>query len=346
MADAGLSAGARHPARAADGAAAQPRRRAADGFRRLAAVTAGLALALVAVGGAVRATDSGLACPDWPRCFGQWVPPAGVQTWLEHSHRLLAGVVGLLVLTLAVWAVAALRRHAALVWAAVAALVLVTAQAGLGALVVLNLLRAELVTAHLGLAMIVVACLLGLAHARAEPPGRRLDDSSAGAAAPARAVAWAALAVGLLCLVQILVGGQVTGVAAGLVYTDFPLMDGTLVPAVSDAREALHVTHRLLAFVLAAGVVWLWAFTRRRLPAAHPARRPLVRLGAGAVALVALQIALGALNLWSRTAAPVVIAHLAVASWLWAVLVVMWLRARSAAGRPALATAWSGEEPQ
>jgi heme a synthase len=127
-----------------------------DAFRRFAAATLVATLALIALGGAVRATDSGLACPDWPRCYGLWIPPADLNIWLEHSHRLLAGLVGLMIAALLVWALARHRRREVLV-PVVAAAVLVNVQAALGAIVVLRLLQAELVTAHLGMAMVVVA---------------------------------------------------------------------------------------------------------------------------------------------------------------------------------------------
>ncbi|HEY8338396.1 MAG TPA: COX15/CtaA family protein, partial [Egibacteraceae bacterium] len=191
-------------------------------FRRLAVVTTAATFLLVAVGGAVRATDSGLACPDWPFCYGKLIPrqadipPETGYTlwnvWLEHSHRLLASVVGLLVLALAVWAVARFRDRRDLLWPAVVAFVVVCLQGALGAFVVLEQLLAELVTAHLGTAMLLVGLLLWLSVA-AGPAAQRVGG------ARDRRFAWGATAVAALAYLQILIGGHVTGIGAGLVWT-------------------------------------------------------------------------------------------------------------------------------
>lgn len=288
-----------------------------NGFQRLAVVTTGLSLVLVAVGGAVRATDSGLACPDWPRCFGQWIPPADLHMWLEHSHRLVAGVVGIAIGVLAVWALLRYRHRPAVLWPALAALVLVVVQAALGAVVVLRLLQAELVTAHLGMAMVVVGCLVGLSvaagdgeRAAAPPPGVRVR-------------AWAGAAVAALCFAQILVGGHVTGIGAGLVYTDFPLMGGAVLPAVATEQEAFHAAHRLLAYALAGGAgALLYVTARARRAVAVPDGGWLARLPAVVLALVVGQVGLGVANLMTATSALTVIPHLAVASWIWTLLVL------------------------
>src|ERR687891_1156857 len=61
-------------------------------FAKLAPAAAVATFVLIAIGGLVRATDSGLACPDWPLCLGHWLPPAELRPWIEHSHRLVAAV--------------------------------------------------------------------------------------------------------------------------------------------------------------------------------------------------------------------------------------------------------------
>lgn len=305
------------------------------GYRRLAVVATALSLVLIGVGGAVRATDSGLACPTWPGCFtaGDFIPPADLNVWLEHTHRLVAGGVGLLIAALAIWTLARYRSRRDLLWPVVAAAVLVVVQAALGAFVVWLQLRAELVTAHLGMAMIVLACLLTVT-VRATAPG---------GSAPSRRVSRLALisaAVAGLAFAQILVGGHVTGIGAGLAYglSGFPLIEGAVIPAVASEREAFHLTHRLLAYLLAAAVVWLSveAVRHRRRARAQATwtleQRWLVRLPLSAAILMVVQILIGVANIATELSWVTVIPHLAVASWIWTALFLQALLAFRWAG--------------
>ena len=294
------------------------------GFRRLAVVTTALALVLIAIGGLVRATDSGLACPDWPRCYGMWVPPGDLNIWIEHTHRLVAGVVAILIWVLAIWALRSHRSRKDVVVPLLLAWVLVHVQALLGALVVWHLLRAELVTAHLGMAMVVVGCLITAAAAVNVPAGRSAWTPMAKACAT----------VAVLTFAQILVGGHVTGIGASLVYTDFPTMGGTMLPDIATEQEAIHVLHRALAFLLFGAVVWLCArAVRFRKESEEDGgltgwQRLVVKLPMWAATLIVVQICLGVANLWTRASYLTVTPHLAVASWIWSVLVLATVLAR------------------
>src|SRR5687767_15415463 len=100
-------------------------------LRRLSTATAAATLALVAIGGLVRATGSGDACPDWPRCFGSLLPPLEPHALIEYSHRLAAVTAGLLILA-AAWVAWRRERDPAVLWPILAAVVVVLIQAGIG----------------------------------------------------------------------------------------------------------------------------------------------------------------------------------------------------------------------
>ena len=129
--------------RAAPGAAlARP---LARGFAALCALTTGL----IVLGALVRAHGAGLACPDWPLCFGELVPRMNLEVAFEWTHRLVAGTVSLLFVGLGAAALrdAELRPRVARLLAVGAALLAL--QVLLGALTVWHLLASWTVTSHL-----------------------------------------------------------------------------------------------------------------------------------------------------------------------------------------------------
>jgi len=146
--------------------------------RRLGFLAAHLVVALVAlvvIGGATRVMEAGLACPDWPLCFGTLLPgrQMNLQVFLEWFHRLDAFVVGVALLVMAV--VAVLRRRQLPGWLpslAMGLVLLVALQGGLGALTVLDLLPSGIVTAHLAMALTLVALLSGLTQRLLHPGGQ------------------------------------------------------------------------------------------------------------------------------------------------------------------------------
>ncbi len=283
-------------------------------FQRLAVATTTATFALIAVGGLVRATDSGLGCPDWPRCFGKLTPPPNLHAWIEHSHRLVAAVViALVALTVVVaWAS---RQSRAIRWAAVGALAMVVAQAVLGAIVVWARLEAESVTLHLATALALVALLEFIAFRSRWPAGER-------AGRPRGFVRLAMVGAGLT-YGQMLVGSTVSGHEAGLAY---PLR--VLVPDLGVSAAQLQFAHRALALVVGTAVVAVYAIARRT-QRAHPT---VTRLAGYAAALVVVQIALGVANVANRLSALTVVPHLAVGSLLWGTMFALVLHADRFAG--------------
>jgi protoheme IX farnesyltransferase len=274
---------------------------------RLSLVTTVLTLLAVTVGGLVRATDSGLGCPGWPRCYGRLIPPANHHAIIEMSHRYLvsASIIGALLVCASalLWH----RRDRVVLGLGLAVVPLFFAQAALGAYVVNRGLQAWTVVAHLGLALVVVAVLVTLVAHLASP-------SVPSGAAPVRvpAVVAAAGTFGLLLL-----GSYVTGRDAGLAFRDWPLMSGRVVPRHLDSiAPMLQFAHRLAAVVV--GCLVAWVFVRAR----H-APRPLRSLAHAAAGLFAVQILVGALNVFTRLHSAVVTTHLGLSALIWSCLVAL-----------------------
>jgi protoheme IX farnesyltransferase len=285
-------------------------------FAKLAVAASIATYVLIVVGGLVRATDSGLGCPDWPACFGKWVPPAELHAWIEHSHRLVAALaVGPLVAAVGLITLfTARRRDRPLLAAALVTGVLVILQALLGGQVVIQQLRAELVTAHLAMALTVLALTIVIA-----------DRASSGALPPSAGGLPSGLVAvtGVVVFAQMLLGSWVSGTGAGLAFPDFPLMQGGLWPSTLTGAAVIQLAHRVLAVAVALLVLWTARGVRRSV--AIPRTRRLAGL---AVVLVVVQIALGAANVWSRLSALFVVPHLAVGAALWATTVLLYLALR------------------
>jgi cytochrome c oxidase assembly protein subunit 15 len=268
-------------------------------FRRLAIASTGATFLLMTIGGLVRATKSGLGCgTNWPHCPGD-VTRALV---IEFSHRATAGLVMILIGAMALAARKAYRGNRAIVVPATAAFGLVLFQALLGAVVVWLELQAISVVLHLGTALSLLALLLYLSIAATSLESERPLPRDA---AVSRSGIWMSLAVFAL----LLVGSYVTGSGAGAVFPDWPLMNGSVVPDLGVESQAVHFAHRVLAAVTGIGVVVaLIALRKRRekLPDQY-------RLGRVVAGLFAVEILIGAMNVWTELNSLWVTAHLAVA---------------------------------
>jgi cytochrome c oxidase assembly protein subunit 15 len=236
---------------------------------------------LIVLGALVRAHGAGLACPDWPLCFGRVIPPFDLRVGFEWTHRVLAGGVALGFSALAFGVLrqpAACRAHARAV--AVAALLLVI-QIALGALTVWHLLAAWTVTAHLVTGNAFAACLLWIAL--------RLRHADSGAPDPVarRARPWL-IAVGAGLVLQLLLGGLVSSRYAGLACPEWPTCEaGAWFPSWHGA-VGLHLLHRTNGYAL--GLLLLAAALATR--SAGRAGR-MLRLAAG---LALAQVVVGILN--------------------------------------------------
>ncbi len=283
-------------------------------YRLLAVSTAVAAYLLVLLGGVVRISGAGLACPDWPLCHGRVIPPLEGRILIEYAHRLVAASVSALVVATSL---AAFRvRRSAPQAGPVAGLVigLVAVQIVLGGLTVKLRLTPALVTTHLGVAMLFLAGLLlqAVVALRARPA----VSPPMGSTGSLQSVRRLALAATGTTYIMILIGGYTGSSAAALACPDLPLCRGAvLFPG--DWAAHLHMLHRIWALIVALLVL---AVARAASPTGS---RAIVAAAHLSVGLVVAQIALGVLNVATRLSPIVQGAHLGVAAALFAALVVL-----------------------
>lgn len=279
-------------------------------FQRLALGTTAATYFLILVGGLVRASGAGLGCPDWPRCFGSWIPPASAAAlppqfdvsqfnpalmWTEYLNRLLGVAVGLLILATTISAWRQHRGQPRILWTATAALLLTGFQGWLGGRVVAHELAPWIVTVHMIVALVIVQLLLFATIDSLSPINLR--------ALIARG--WPTLALIVVTLVQIGFGTQVRGAV------DVALDAGTARHLALAAVGRLDVLHRDLAVAVLAGAAGLalWLLARR-------AAATLVRWSWLVLLLAAVQVGLGVYLAYASLTPAAQVAHLTVASLL------------------------------
>ncbi len=197
-------------------------------FRRLGMLTICAVYFVILVGGIVRASGAGMGCPDWPTCFGQWVPPTDVsqlpdnyqeiyadrgyknttfnpvKTWTEYSNRLVGVTIGFLIMLTAWSSRIYLKSDKTIFYLSVFNLILVSFQGWLGSAVVASNLKPYMITLHMLLALLIVALII-YAIARSQKVYLAEIDSIKIPAKVKTVLFWAML----LSLIQISMGTQV-----------------------------------------------------------------------------------------------------------------------------------------
>lgn len=296
-------------------------------FRVLASVTVAAVYVLILVGGIVRATGSGMGCPDWPKCFGRWVPPTDesqlpadyqetyahrgygearfnvAQTWTEYLNRLLGVVIGFLIFATLLASLRFWRHDRAVTWLSLAAFLLVGFQGWLGSVVVSTNLAPWMVTVHMIVALVIVALLLYalVRSQREELPLVRVERDAA--------LAWGLVVVLALSLVQIALGTQVREHVDELAALGLERQQW--VGALGNA----YLLHRGLALVVVTANFWLlWRVAR--VGALSSEAGALRRWALAIPVLVLAEGAVGALLSWLAIPAVLQPIHLLLASLL------------------------------
>lgn len=282
----------------------------------LTVFTAVCIFALITLGGVVRLTDSGLGCPDWPLCHGQLFPPIEYHALIEYSHRMLAALVGVLVLAqaLVVW-----RWHRDRTWLLTLCLlgvVLVLFQGALGGITVLNELPDGLVLAHLATAEALIACMV-LASALALQGSRSANASDAGREPLSGLRRITLITTGMVYL--LLITGSYVTVSGAIVSCgqSWPLCAGSLIP--EGHLASVHVLHRFVTLVVSVLVAVVLVRAWKQSGGWDHLRWTAL----GAAGLLVLQVGLGAAVVTGGFDTVLRATHLSLGTLMWVSLVVL-----------------------
>lgn len=284
-----------------------------------------LAFIVITLGALTRLLDAGLGCPDWPGCYGKLIPPSQTalseptvmdsgKAWMEMIHRYAAGLLGLILLLVSLKVERTPSISSRTRWLTRGLLLLVIAQAVFGMWTVTLQLLPQIVTIHLlgGMSLLVLIWVL---HRQLSSPPVLVEVD--------KKIKLVAVAVLLLLIAQISLGGWTSSQYAGLACPDFPTCKGRWIPNMDmqqafnitgfvaanheggllslEARTAIQVIHRLFALLLTISIVMLslamWSF---------PSLRQIV---VTLISLTALQLSLGIANAVLLLPLPLALAH-------------------------------------
>lgn len=283
-----------------------------SGLRSITGVALVLTYALIVLGAWVRATNSGLSCPDWPTCYGHWIPfadeiPADAgytyfQVMLEWVHRLIAGVfLGPLILVIGFCCWRLREQQPRLPLYGVGLVILLLIQASLGGVTVLDQNSPWSVALHLSTALILFSMLWLIFERSGIVARSAAEKSDHDADRVSKSLILMSFSVWLLAIGTMASAAMTAKSGASLACSTWPLCNGAIIPDLGDPLIRLHSAHRWLALVTTFGVILLFLTWRRA-----PSMRGLVH---GAFMLILCQIMLGATVIFLEVPVWTAVAH-------------------------------------
>lgn len=280
-------------------------------FRRLGLTTVFAVYFLILVGGAVRATGAGMGCPDWPTCFGRWVPPISEQqlpadyqtiyaergyadtrfnvkkTWIEYLNRLVGVSIGIFIFLTMVASRHFKRTDPMVTRVSVAAFLAVVFQGWLGSRVVASNLHPGMITLHMLMAQFIVALLI-YALVRSQ---REIIPKAGIAELPA-VCKKVIIAVMVMTLIQMVMGTQVRESVDIIAKS----MNNTSRELWIERLNIIFYVHRSFSSLILFTNLWLvWQLWK--LPDGHILRKLAILLAVLLVATILLGVTMDRLHI-------------------------------------------------
>jgi cytochrome c oxidase assembly protein subunit 15 len=265
-----------------------------NAFQKTAITTVAATLFLILVGGLVRAAGAGLGCPDWPKCFGMWIPPTSLadlpsqfnesqfnvyNTWIEYVNRLVGVLIGLLITITFLLSFRYRKTKPTVFYSSFAAFVLVLFQGWLGGVVVKTGLHAGMITIHMLVAMVIIATLLYATYeATSDLLKIRIEEQFK------EKILWTMWVLFGLSMVQLVLGTQVREAVDVIKNAVEVLPRGMWLESVGT----IFPVHRSFSWLVVFAGAFLFYLLKK-----YRAEGLVLKLGQWNVALVFLQVLIG-----------------------------------------------------
>ena len=298
-------------------------------FRISTLISAVLTYLIIFVGGMVRVSGAGMGCPDWPKCFGRWIPPTNVSqipdyidpakfnivlAWIEYLNRLFGVLVGL---SIFITLVLGFKYHSnipRIKWPLLAAFLLTLFQGWLGSVLVNTVLNPITITLHLLFALVILVLLIYIAQ-QAYYLKNQLAESKSIYPKKMKIV-FTLIAVTLL--VEIILGTEIRG-GLEIMRKENPMIQSDFLLKMLGPFKYAHTILGIFITILTTYMLYL--ITKKSI---NPS--PLmVQTGMGIVVLIFLQIVLGEMLVFLEFIPLIQLFHLWIASWILGLLSVQYV---------------------
>ena len=299
-----------------------------NNFRQFSLLSTGMTYLLIFIGGLVRVSGAGMGCPDWPKCFGRWIPPTSldqlpshidpsqfniVLAWIEYCNRLFGALVGFIILITTYLAIKYYRHHSRIVWPVVLAFTLTLVEGWLGSVLVDTVLDPITITLHLLLALIIVMLLIFAAQ-----EAYYLDnmDSEKFSQYPSN-LRWKFGLLGLCLFIEIILGTEIRG-GLEMIRSDNPMVESQFLIDMLGTFKYTHSVLGILILILA-GLLWYQLMRLSKKPS-----RIMQYCSTIVLVLILVQIISGELLVFIDVIPLIQLFHLWIASWILGLVMIQY----------------------